>query len=70
MTPQAMLFGEGCQTVNLEKMASAVGSSPATLSRWHRGEYPASLRVFANICKIRRLTDEQIGQVIREVTKR
>lgn len=65
-TPQAILFGEGCQTVNCEKMAKAVGCDPTTLRRWRKGNFPEAWRQLARICQIRELTNEQIGQIVRQ----
>ena len=60
-----ILFGEGCERVNTNKMAKLVGCAPSTLREWRMGNYPAALRIFARICRIRRLTDEQIAAAIR-----
>lgn len=62
-----ILFGSGCQTVNCEKMAEAVGVAPTTLRRWRKGEFPPALIQFARICKVRQLTDEEIGKVVRQL---
>jgi len=60
-----IMFGEGCERVNTNKMAKLVGCAPSTLREWRMGNYPAALRIFARICRIRRLTDEQIAAAIR-----
>ena len=65
-TPEVILFGEGCQTVNCRAMAETVGSAPETLRQWKKGQWPKVFRYFAIICRIRGLTDEQIGQVVRK----
>lgn len=62
---EEILFGSGCQTVNIERMAKAVGASPTTLRRWKAGEFPPALKQFAAICRIRRLSDEEIGRIVR-----
>ena len=64
--PEKMLFGEGCQTVNCSEMAKAVGCGSQTLRDWKQGRFPPQLRVFARICNIRGLTNEQIGEIVRK----
>lgn len=66
-TPEKMLFGEGCQTVNCEKMAKTIGAAPTTLKRWRQGQFSPALIQFASICRIRELTNEQIGQIVRQI---
>ena len=46
-------------------MAKLVGCAPPTLREWRAGNLPSALRIFARICKIRRLTDDQIVAVVR-----
>ena len=60
-----LLFGSGCERVNTNKMAELVGCAPSTLRMWRMGKFPPALRIFARICRIRRLTDEQIVAAIR-----
>ena len=62
-----LLFGSGFEQVNTNKMAQLVGCAPSTLREWRAGNYPSALRIFARICKIRRLTDDQIVALIREL---
>ena len=63
--PTYILFGDGCERVNTNKMAELVGCAPSTLREWRMGNYPAALRIFARICRIRRLTDAQIVAIVR-----
>lgn len=60
-----LLFGDGIDRVNTNKLAELVGCAPSTLREWRQGNYPASLRIFARICRIRRLTDAQIVALVR-----
>lgn len=60
-----LLFGVGFERVNTNKMATLVGCAPSTLRMWRAGKLPPALRVFARICKVRRLTDEQIVAIVR-----
>ena len=60
-----VLFGDGIERVNTNKMAKLIGCAPSTLREWRAGNLPAALRIFARICKIRRLTDDQIVAVVR-----
>ena len=60
-----LLFGTDCEQVNTNKMAKLVGCAPSTLREWRAGNLPSALRIFARICKIRRLTDAQIVAVVR-----
>ena len=62
-----ILFGDGCERVNTNKMAKLVGFAPSTLREWRMGNYPAALRIFARICRIRRLTDAQIVAIVRDL---
>lgn len=62
-----LLFGDGIDRVNTNKLAELVGCAPSTLREWRAGNYPSALRIFARICKIRRLTDDQIVALIREL---
>ena len=62
-----LLFGSGFEQVNTNKMAKLVGCAPSTLREWRAGNYPSALRIFARICRIRRLTDDQIVALIREL---
>ena len=62
---EVVLFGEGCQKVNLSEMAKAVGSNNETLRKWRAGEFPKALTVFARICDIRGLEPQQIGEIIQ-----
>lgn len=62
-----LLFGSGFEQVNTNKMAQLVGCAPSTLREWRAGNYPSALRIFARICRIRRLTDDQIVALIREL---
>lgn len=64
-SPEEVLFGSGCQTVNLSRMAPAVGCGATTLKDWKAGRFPESFRVLANICMIRDLSDAEIGALIR-----
>lgn len=59
--PTYILFGDGYERVNTNKMAKLVGCAPSTLREWRMGNYPAALR----ICRIRRLTDAQIVAIVR-----
>lgn len=63
--PTYMLFGDGCERVNTNKMAELVGCAPSTLRMWRMGKFPPALRIFARICRIRRLTDAQIVAIVR-----
>lgn len=60
-----LLFGSGCERVNTNKMAKLVGCAPSTLRMWRMGKFPPALRIFARICRIRRLTDAQIVAIVR-----
>lgn len=60
-----LLFGDGIDRVNTNKLAELVGCAPSTLREWRSGNLPASLRIFARICRIRRLTDAQIVALVR-----
>ncbi len=60
-----LLFGSGCEKVNTNKMADLVGCAPSTLRMWRMGKFPPALRIFARICRIRRLTDAQIVAIVR-----
>ena len=62
-----LLFGDGCEKVNTNRLAQLVGCAPSTLREWRAGNYPSALRIFARICRIRRLTDDQIVALIREL---
>ena len=61
-----LLFGSGCERVNTNKMAELVGCAPSTLREWRMGNFPTALKIFARICRIRRLTDEQIVAIVRQ----
>lgn len=63
-----LLFGSGFERVNTNKLAELVGCAPSTLREWRMGRYPAALKIFARICKIRRLTDEQIVAIVRRLS--
>lgn len=60
-------FGADCERVNTNKRAELVGCAPSTLREWRAGNYPSALRSCARICRIRRLTDDQIVALIREL---
>lgn len=60
-----LLFGADCERINTNKLAKLVGCAPSTLREWRAGNLPSSLRIFARICRIRRLTDDQIVAVVR-----
>lgn len=60
-----LLFGSGFERVSTNKLAELVGCAPSTLREWRAGRFPAALRIFARICRIRRLTDEQIVAIVR-----
>lgn len=61
-----LLFGDGViDRVNTNQLAELVGCAPSTLREWRSGKFPASLRIFARICRIRRLTDAQIVALVR-----
>ena len=62
---KVLLFGEGCQKVNLSEMAKAVGTNGETLRQWRGGKFPKALTVFARICDIRGLEAQQIGEIIQ-----
>ena len=62
-----LLFGSGIDRVNTNKLAELIGCAPSTLREWRLGNYPAALRIFARICRIRRLTPEQIVAVVRSL---
>lgn len=51
--------------VNLTEMAGVVGTSPATIKQWNKGEFPKSLTIFARICKHRGLNKEQIVDLVK-----
>lgn len=63
--PTDTLFGTGFERVNTNQMAKLVGCAPSTLREWRAGRFPAALRIFARICRIRRLTPEQIVAIVR-----
>lgn len=60
-----LLFGSSFERVNTNKMSELVGCAPSTLREWRMGRFPAALRIFARICRIRRLTDAQIAAIVR-----
>ena len=60
-----LLFGADCERINTNKLAKLVGCAPSTLREWRAGNLPSSLRIFARICRIRRLTDAQIAAIVR-----
>ena len=61
-----IMFGSGFERVNTNKMAELVGCAPSTLREWRMGNFPAALKIFARICRIRRLTPEQIAAIVRQ----
>ena len=65
--PTDTLFGTGFERVNTNQMAKLVGCAPSTLREWRAGNYPSALRTLARICRIRRLTDEQIATIVRSL---
>ena len=64
--PTDTLFGSGFERVNTNKLAELVGCAPSTLREWRMGNFPAALKIFARICRIRRLTPEQIAAIVRQ----
>lgn len=62
-----LLFGADCERINTNKLAKLVGCAPSTLREWRAGNLPSSLRIFARICRIRRLTPEQIAALVRSL---
>ena len=50
--------------INLKDLAPAVGASPSALCRWRKYGFPDNIKVFARICKERKLTPEQIGNLV------
>lgn len=68
-SPEKILFGEGCQSVNLNQMAPVVGCSEAALRKWKSGVFPKAFIVLARICNIRNMTNEQIGALVRSFAK-
>lgn len=61
------LFGTPQQPLCLSHAAPCVGTTEGTLRRWKSGSYPYVLTVFARLCRLRGLTDEQIGQIVRQL---
>lgn len=64
-SPSNILFGSGCQSVNINKMAPAVGAGASTLKDWKAGKFPEAFRILARICRIRNMTDAEIGALVR-----
>lgn len=69
-TVEAILLGstkeekEKHVEVNLKELAPAVGCSSAALCRWRKYGFPDNIKVFARLCKARKLTPEQIGNLV------
>ena len=64
-TPQAILFGRGCQAVNCAKLAPIIRAAPTTLRRWRDGNFPEAFYQLAAICRIRNLSDKEIVELVR-----
>ena len=62
-----LLFGGDLDRVSTNKLAELVGCAPSTLREWRAGKFPMSLRVFARICRIRRLTPDQIAAIVKRL---
>ena len=62
-----LLFGSELERISTNKLAELVGCAPSTLREWRSGKFPMSLRVFARICRIRRLTPDQIAAVVKHL---
>ena len=62
-----LLFGGDLDRVSTNKLAELVGGAPSTLREWRAGKFPMSLRVFARICRIRRLTPDQIAAIVKRL---
>ena len=62
-----LLFGGDLDRVSTNKLAQLVGCAPSTLREWRAGKLPMSLRVFARICRIRRLTPDQIAAIVKRL---
>ena len=62
-----LLFGGDLDRVSTNKLAVDVGCAPSTLREWRLGHFPTALRIFARICRIRRLTPEQIAALVRSL---
>lgn len=60
-----IMFGSGHERVNTNKMAELVGCAPSTLREWRAGRFPPALRIFARICKTRRLTPDQVAELVK-----
>lgn len=62
-----LLFGSELERISTNKLAELVGCAPSTLREWRAGKFPMSLRVFARICRIRRLTPDQIAAIVKRL---
>lgn len=62
-----LLFGGDLDRISTNKLAELVGCAPSTLREWRLGHFPTALRIFARICRIRRLTPEQIAALVRSL---
>ena len=51
--------------VSTNMMAKQVGCAPSTLREWRAGNFPPALRVFARICKTRRLSPDQVAELVK-----
>ena len=62
-----LLFGGDLDRVSTNKLAELVGCAPSTLREWRLGHFPTALRIFARICRIRRLTPDQIAAIVKRL---
>jgi len=65
LAPTTILFGGGYNRPVYANIAKAVGVSPATITRWKANPKMIPLGNLQTLCRVRKLTDEEIIAIVR-----